>query len=304
MPPEYNPNGLVLSQLSRTGVGVSTEDALDSLVGVTEDEYMFNSNDTAVTDGLAVYRSEFPVDLGEGESFTLSASFSFTTNIRAATLFKGESHLRSTQQPMHTEGRSKRPRASSDSHIDEDKTTSFAFNGSGSLYSLPHRHVVTALLDQFFLTVYPATPYVLEGETREQCDLLWAPGGRLNPLSLAHINMIFALTCQFSQGRPDRDPLLGDSKAAGEAFHRQARRYITANPTRRTSVPMLQLFLLEINYYQGIGQADKCWLTIGIAVRIAQALGLHQKLPHNTTVSPMRQGLYKRLWWGCYYLDR
>lgn len=62
--------------------------------------------------------------------------------------------------------------------------------------------------------------------------------------------------------------------------------------------------LLEINYYQGTGQVDECWLTVGVAVRLAQALGLHRKLPQNTTVAPIMQRLYSRLWWGCYYLVR
>ncbi|KAL3458993.1 fungal-specific transcription factor domain-containing protein [Aspergillus heterothallicus] len=273
-------------------------------IGFAVDEHVHDSNDRPATDGMVVYSSDSPINHGEGDTFTLSASFSFATKVCAATLGTGNFQSRDKSQSFNRQRRRSRSQALRDPQTDEAGTAPFAFRENESLYSLPHRHVAIVLLDRFFCIVYPATPYVLEGEIRRRFDRLWTSDTKLNPLWLAQINMIFALSCQFCQSKPDQDPLLGDSKAAGGIFYREARRYIAANASRRTSVSMLQLLLLEINYYQGTGQANECWLSIGVAVRTAQALGLHRKLPQNSAVAPMTQSLYKRLWWGCYYLDR
>ncbi|KAL3490338.1 fungal-specific transcription factor domain-containing protein [Aspergillus germanicus] len=268
-----------------------------------DDENPDDLTDTPATDGMVPYTSGSPIDHGEDHSFTLSASFSFAANIRAATLMTGKVQISGTDPSKYIQRR-KGFRVSLDSHTNEDEIALRVHKDFGQLYSLPDRHVAVALLDQFFRIVYPATPYVLEGETRHRFELLWTSDKHPNLPWIAHINMILALSCQFSENRADRDMLLGDSRSAGETFYRRARGYIVSNSSRRTSVAMLQLMLLEINYYQGTGQADECWLTIGLAVRMAQALGLHRKLPENSTLPPMTQSLYKRLWWGCYYLDR
>ncbi|KAL2850152.1 fungal-specific transcription factor domain-containing protein [Aspergillus pseudoustus] len=293
------PPGLSISQPEDTALKSSYP-----ILQIAEDEDADDFNDTLATDGMVLYSSGFPVDHGDDDLFTLSASFSFALEIRAASLLRGKFHIRGMQQPVHAQRSRKSSRVSRNSQADEDETTLRASQDLRSLYSMPYRHVSVALLDRFFRIVYPATPYVLEGETRQQFELLWTSNKEPNPLWLAQLNIIFALSCQFSTSRPDRDPLLGDSRAAGEIFYRQARQYIVANASRTTSVPMLQLMLFEINYYQGTGQANECWMTVGAAVRMAQALGLHRKLPQNTPAEPGRQSLYKRLWWGCYYLDR
>ncbi|KAL3442659.1 fungal-specific transcription factor domain-containing protein [Aspergillus insuetus] len=273
-------------------------------IEIAEDENPDDSTDTPATDGMVPYNSGSPIVHGEDHSFTLSASFSFAANIRAATLMTGKVQISGKDQSKNIQRRRKGFCVSLDSHTNEDEIALRVHKDFGPIYSLPHRHVAVALLDQFFRIVYPATPYVLEGETRHRFELLWTSDKEPNPLWIAHVNMILALSCQFSENRANRDMLLGDSRSAGETFYRRARGYIVSNSSRRTSVPMLQLMLLEINYYQGTGQADECWLTIGLAVRMAQALGLHRKLPENSTLPPMKQSLYKRLWWGCYYLDR
>ncbi|KAF7504186.1 hypothetical protein GJ744_002605 [Endocarpon pusillum] len=46
------------------------------------------------------------------------------------------------------------------------------------------------------------------------------------------------------------------------------------------------------------------YLTIGHAARMAQSLGLHISRPEIEDVQPQQREMRRRLWWGCFCMDR
>ena len=186
--------------------------------------------------------------------------------------------------------------------LEEDLTALQAHLTSKSLQSLPHRHVANHLLERYFSLVHPITPYLVENEVRQQYEQLWTSEKAPSSLWVAQLNLVFALGIQFSECGPEGIPL--STKDGGNQFYRHARGFIVSNAFSRNSVGMLQTLLLEIHYQQGTGRANQCWLGVGLAIRMAQGLGLHLKIPDDSSVPPLKRELYRRLWWGCFSLDR
>ena len=65
----------------------------------------------------------------------------------------------------------------------------------------------------------------------------------------------------------------------------------------------VQLLLLKAQYLQGTHYSLLCWNLVGLAIRIAQGLGLHD--PHTYEEDDVVTREYKsRTWAMCYQLDR
>lgn len=72
---------------------------------------------------------------------------------------------------------------------------------------------------------------------------------------------------------------------------------------RGTSIETVQFLLLWGQYLQGTQKSIEAWTVHGLAVKAAEALGLHssecaKKLP------PLEREIRKRTWFACIILDR
>jgi hypothetical protein len=164
--------------------------------------------------------------------------------------------------------------------------------------------VAKALLERYFTAVHPVWPFLLEDATRSQFDRTWASDDPPSPIWMAQLNLIFSLGCQFYETDLDKSTPLNDVYEAGRQFYQRGRSFVVANAFNTCNISMLQALLLMAQYQQGTMKANQCWLTIGHATRMAQGLGLHVSQQAHYPVPPAEQELHKRLWWGCFSLDR
>ncbi|KAK4467139.1 fungal-specific transcription factor domain-containing protein [Cladorrhinum samala] len=66
---------------------------------------------------------------------------------------------------------------------------------------------------------------------------------------------------------------------------------------------LIQSLLLMTYYYESPQDRMDTWHWIGVAISLAQNLGLHRN-PDALPMSPQNKALHKRVWWSCYMRDR
>ena len=170
---------------------------------------------------------------------------------------------------------------------------------------LPHRHLANILFAKYFEAVHPIWPFLLEGETRELFNLTWRSEEPPEPLWLVQLNLILCLGCRhYDEAENGHTFSSFDAANSGQDFYRRAKEYVQANAFTTSSIGMLQALLLMALYQQGVMQFNQFYLTIGHAARMAQSLGFHISRPENENILPQHRELRRRLWWGCFCLDR
>lgn len=290
-----------------------------SLCREEDGETIGNDDDTPITDGMVEYTAASPHGPDDDGFFTESSNLHFavslTTTVRRQRPYRerdspsrgcGDSLEKATVQ-----GSSSRPKASKydmamrDFSGHDDNGDHFKqILASPELQSLPLRHMAENLFDHYFRIVNVAWPFLLEDVTRERFNRMWMSSQPQNPVWMAQVNLIMSLGCQFyEEGSMDNEslPKIYDT---GKQFYRRARVFIIPSMFTGNSIGMLQNLLLMVQYQQGTMRANQCWLTIGYAIRMAQGLGLHLIRSEDSSLSVLEVELQKRLWWGCFCLDR
>lgn len=171
---------------------------------------------------------------------------------------------------------------------------------------LPPRPFADDLLRWYWQHVHSIFPFLHWPTFQSQYHALWGPR---NPLGTpaqefeetvfhASLNMVLGVACQRNDSLP---PTQRQHQA--EEFYKRSRRLISIESIDTASVPVVQLLLLRGMYLYFAGRADRCWLMIGAAVRVAIGMSLHvtPKKPLNQLEREMR----RRLWYGgCVVLDQ
>ena len=168
---------------------------------------------------------------------------------------------------------------------------------------LPHRHFAKTLFTKYFEAIHPRWPFLVEAETRELFFRTWTSEEPPEPLWLVQLNLIMCLGCHY-HGMDGSDHLDSDASSSAEDFYHSAQEYVYANAFTESSIRMLQALLLMAQYQQGAMRFNEFYLTVGYAARMAQSLGLHISRLETGTVSPQHRELRRRLWFGCFCLDR
>lgn len=168
---------------------------------------------------------------------------------------------------------------------------------------LPHRYLAKTLFAKYFDAIHPLWPFLLEAETRELFSHTWTSEELPEPLWLVQLNLIMCLGCQH-HGTDGNDHLDFDATSCGKDFYHRAQDFVYANAFTASSIGMLQTLLLMAQYQQGAMRFNEFYLTVGHAARMAQSLGLHISRLETDTISPQHRELRRRLWWGCFCLDR
>ena len=168
---------------------------------------------------------------------------------------------------------------------------------------LPHRYLAKTLFTKYFDAIHPLWPFLLEAETRDLFSHTWTSEEMPEPLWLVQLNLIMCLGCQH-HGTDGNDHLDFDATSCGQDFYHRAQDFVYANAFTASSIGMLQTLLLMAQYQQGAMRFNEFYLTVGHAGRMAQSLGLHISRLETDTISPQHRELRRRLWWGCFCLDR
>jgi Fungal specific transcription factor domain len=298
---------------------ITVEESLQSVCGEEDDEAVENEDDSPITDGMVQYTATSPQGPDDDGFFTESSNLHFamsiTTTVQRRRPYQerdGASRgSRDSPEKAKLQGSPSRTKASgydmalrdfSEHHDNGDHFKQTL--ASPELQSLPLRHMAENLFDRYFRIANIVWPFLLEDVTRDRFNRMWMSSQPQNPVWMAQLNLIMSLGCQFYEDGPLGNESLPEAYDSGKQFYRRARGFIIPSMFTGNSIGMLQNLLLMVQYQQGTMRANQCWLTIGYAIRMAQGLGLHLVMPEDKSLHPVEVELRKRLWCGCFCLDR
>ena len=208
-------------------------------------------------------------------------------------------------------------------------------------YSLPSRKYSDHLVKNYWTSIHPLYPFLDKAEFERCYSQLWIPQkesppreGPLthhetqkSPRSLASdhtsedkpdtkifhclLNMVFALGCESEEFSSTR---FGSHN--GEAFWQRCKYFLELDLDvfNTGSLQLVQVMLLMGLYLQTTNMTGACWNIVGIAVRLAQGLGLYLPSRRANRQTPGSRGQLPyemdnaatrwRVWAGCLFLER
>ena len=190
--------------------------------------------------------------------------------------------------------------------LDSLEPLDLSLQGNEDAAVLPHRRKADDYLHCFWEFVHPLFP-VLHGPTfTRRYEQLWLPHDPETSLSsveetlfMPTLNLAFALGCQFS------DLVPSDQKAAvANSFYERSRVILLFDVLGTTSVSVVQWLLLSGIYLQSTSHASHCWNSVGLAIRLAQSLGLHLERSSRNPEPQLKREMKRRIWHTCVVLDR
>ena len=173
--------------------------------------------------------------------------------------------------------------------------------GADDPLSLPPRYLADRMVDAYFGYRHLLNTYLHESTFRRRYERLWLGedmGGEEAPDLpwLGLVNLIFAFGSNHVQAN-------GRNSAERTRFFNRAKALVFSGLLQPGSIELVQALLLMGQYLHGSLELNSCWTVIGLANRTAQGLGLHLD-PAKFTSDVIEQEIRKRVWWGCFVIDR
>ncbi|ORZ05725.1 fungal-specific transcription factor domain-domain-containing protein [Lobosporangium transversale] len=163
---------------------------------------------------------------------------------------------------------------------------------------LPSPEVMTKLLNLYFIYVHPFAPVFVWSKFLKRLQ-----NRDYSPSFLFVLNSIFALASRFSDDLSFRtDPT--KPQTIGVKFAEKAKAILD---TIYDAPDMYCVGGLVILSYQqmGTGGGYRAWMFIGLAIRMAQHLGLHRDcMKLNPHMPALDREERNRIWWACFVADR
>ena len=175
--------------------------------------------------------------------------------------------------------------------------------------SLPSNQEADALVEGYFTGVHSLYPFLHRGSFETRYSRVWTGSTDGQPrldsedrIFYSLLNAVFALGVHFTPSI-----LPQDRARHSELYFNRAMGMLNFGILAEGSIELVQTLLLLGQYLQSTDMPGLCWNIVGLAIRVAQSIGLH--IPRHTTSSLDRSTilmneLRKRLWCGCLTLDR
>lgn len=167
--------------------------------------------------------------------------------------------------------------------------------------SLPSRKQADQLLEIFWHLKATMFPILDKEDFIVKYEQLWSgqPMGEDGQIFICMINIMFSIATVLDPTQSFKGRL-----ARADAFYQRAQRSLDFKLLQSRSLLTVQFFLLLGSYLQSTKDSQQCWIYVGLAIRVAQSLGLDRaSTSANATTVRMRETL-RRVWHGCVYLDR
>lgn len=193
---------------------------------------------------------------------------------------------------------------------------------------LPPRKVADGLVNNYWTYVHTLYPFLHKPSFMHTYNQLWSypdqgtPNSNTSssvnytnyeeshlyesegePLFQCTLNLVFALGCQLS---PDTHE--SEREASSDVFFQRSKKLLHFDILEEGNIKVVQALLLMGQYLQCTKLPGRCWIVVGLAIRVAQGLGLHLEGKSNhmpkIAVNQLDKELRKRLWGGCIVLDR
>ncbi|KAH6605522.1 c6 transcription factor [Trichoderma cornu-damae] len=192
--------------------------------------------------------------------------------------------------------------------------------------TVPPRDVADDLVENYWRWTHSLYPLVHRPSFEERYRMIWhpqaeaccrGPGARAagpaglyvstgDRLFYCMLNTVFALGALFSprMDHKDRDQ-------ASRDFFERAKKLMDLDMLAAGSLALVQTLLLMGQYLQSTEMSSSCWNIVGLAVRVAQSIGLHhdpkscsQGCCPAQTLDQVEIEMRRRAWCGCVLLDR
>jgi hypothetical protein len=168
-----------------------------------------------------------------------------------------------------------------------------------SSYSLPARHEATPLLQHYFDNVFVQLPFFVETSFWTSVDAVYQSGGRFaKPFDHWMLRMVLAIaSASVSYHYNDK------SQQRAWALVTDALTY-AEEVLRPGSIAGIQAILLLAQYSLVDPARFRTWYLVGMAVKVAVDLGLHQDPPTEVATDADRLDIRRRVFHCIYCLDR
>ena len=113
----------------------------------------------------------------------------------------------------------------------------------------------------------------------------------------ATFNIVLALGCTFAA---PTGPTAASKKSA-QVFYERSQALIAHASVDHASIQLVQALILTAQYLQSTHLVNKCWVTVGTAVRVGQGIGVQLDLASESQAERQER---KRTWWCCVLMDR
>ncbi|KAJ5659973.1 hypothetical protein N7507_006424 [Penicillium longicatenatum] len=170
------------------------------------------------------------------------------------------------------------------------------------LRACPPQHVARQLVDSYFHTVHPTFPIVGMTTFLGQYNSFYTnPNVQPGKRWLAILNLIFAITARHSllMGQP---PHLGVESYL--VYFTRAWRLGIDNVAllSHPNLQQVQVEGLAAFYLLSVGQVNRSWIILGVAIRSAVTMGLNLRSESNV-IGHLSKEIRYRVWWALFMLD-
>ncbi|CAK7231815.1 hypothetical protein SBRCBS47491_008057 [Sporothrix bragantina] len=189
---------------------------------------------------------------------------------------------------------------------------------SNAVVEFPDLETAERFLDIYFSTIHVAYPFLPRDLFMQTYRAYIASDRQTVPSDtwLATLYILFAIGACYNtasggmaiQAKQGNDTL-------HEQYYRHALSLASGAETPERSVSQVSFLLAQCFYLLAVCRTDTCWTTLGLAVRIAQSIGLHVdadatrprsrlKPKYTQTLAFRNAELRRRVWYCIYVLDR
>lgn len=196
---------------------------------------------------------------------------------------------------------------------------------TGHRISIPPRKQADALFNSYWDYVHSLYPFLHRPSFTEKYLTLWSPPWNQppsqTPMSQQHkglyvdmddrlfhclLNLVFALGSQFDTRVDDRN-----RSQVGMTYFERAKALLDFDMLFQGNIYLVQMLLLMGLYLQSTDMTSACWNMVGLAIRIAQGIGLHhqpdfcdQGCCSGVKLTQLELEMRSRAWTGCILFDR
>ena len=171
---------------------------------------------------------------------------------------------------------------------------------------LPPRQQADSLLQCYWELFHPIYPVLHRPTFHDVYSQLWLPTELLgfnsynkdqDVVFYSMLNIVLAIGCQRNEALtvPEREDLAGE-------FYTRSVKLVSIDALDTSSLEIVQLLILRGFYLLCTPHADRCWAVVGVALRIAQAIGLQLAKPTVASTQFNRE-MRRRVWYNCLLLD-
>ncbi|CAG8620568.1 5751_t:CDS:2 [Paraglomus brasilianum] len=161
--------------------------------------------------------------------------------------------------------------------------------------ALPSRELCDELVDTYFQEIHPCIPFIDKTDFMEKYKDL-----ENNPQVLGLLFAIMSVAAR-QIDRPSVRLHPDEPSTAGDQFFYRAKELL-ADDFDESNIITLQALLVMAMNQQG-KKNSRCWLYTGMAIRMAQDMGLHRD-SSKWNLDARQAEIRKRLWWACFMSDR